>query len=475
MIPAADARLRMQRRVRLALPEGRQLNDVAWWPRHRSMLLVLWGHVTGLLVWWAVVDQSLLVLRGITCIALAAAVASTTAVRRRVRAIAVTLGLLGCSALLLALTQGATEMHFHFFVVLALVTLYQDWLPFLLTVTFVLGHHAVCTADLGAAVKHSSFVAAVGLVHLLTWRLYERAGAHAEQALSATGEGIYGIDEKGIITFANPAAARLVGRTVADLVGTHHHTALGHALVGAGHPAVEECATCAVVDAHTGVAVREHLFGADDGDGIPVELVSTPIELRGDVTGSMVAYRDLTDHAELQRRAYRDPLTGLPNRTLLLDHLDDTLARKRRHDSVAVLFLDLDHFKAVNDSLGHAAGDTLLVGVAERLRQVVRPSDTVGRLGGDEFVVVCEGVTDRDHAAGVAHRVLAGFAEPFDIGRDDPVVIRPSIGVFVPSVDTPNTPDDFLRKADAAMYRAKQHGRGRVELFDDEALTGSGP
>jgi diguanylate cyclase (GGDEF)-like protein len=181
----------------------------------------------------------------------------------------------------------------------------------------------------------------------------------------------------------------------------------------------------------------------------------------------MVAYRDVTAHAELQRRAYLDALTGLPNRTLLLEHLDESIGRRRRTDSIAVLFLDLDRFKAINDTLGHAAGDALLVGVAARLRQVVRPSDTVGRLGGDEFVVVCEGVTDRDHAAGVAHRVLDGFDEPFDVGLDEPVAIRPSIGVFVPAVDAPDTPDDFLRKADAAMYRAKQHGRARVELFDD--------
>jgi diguanylate cyclase (GGDEF)-like protein/PAS domain S-box-containing protein len=316
------------------------------------------------------------------------------------------------------------------------------------------------------ALVQAAFVATAGLAHVLTWRHHERAGAQAEHALSATGEGIYGIDERGHITFANPAAARALGCEVVDLLGRHHHEAFGHALAGGEHPAVDECATCIVVEAHTGTPVRDHLFGTTAGCGFPVELAATPIELRGDVTGSMVAFRDITDHDELRRRAFTDPLTGLPNRMLLLEHLEETLGRRRRADAVAVLFLDLDRFKAVNDTHGHAAGDALLIGVADRLRQVVRPTDVIGRLGGDEFVVICEGVTDRDHAAGVAHRVLTGFDEPFDLGPED-LSIRPSIGVFVPEHDAPDTPEDFLRKADAAMYRAKQQGRGRVQLFDD--------
>ena len=483
MLPA-DARARLWSRVQTALPEGRALSNPVWWQRHQVLVWVLWGHVAVLTGWWAGSQGTEGTLRGIVLVAFAATIATTDTVRRRVRAVAAAMGLLGCSAVLLHLSGGADEFQFHFFVVLALVALYQDWLPFLVAVGFVLTHDATLGLDGGgikSAILHGAFIGAAGLVHLLTWAVHERAGAQAEHALSATGEGIYGIDEAGIITFANPAAARMMRTTVADLLGRNHHDAFGHALVGAAHPLADECATCAVIDARTGTAVRDHVFGAWDAtteDDAPsadersflVEVASSPIALRGSITGSMVTFRDVTAQAELRRRAYLDPLTGLPNRILLLDHLDESLGRRRRTDQIAVLFLDLDHFKVINDTLGHAAGDALLIGVAQRLRHVVRPSDTVGRLGGDEFVVICEGVTDRDHAAGVAHRVLAGFDEPFDLGRDDPIDIRPSIGVFVPALDATDSPDDLLRKADAAMYRAKQQGRARVQLFDDDEV-----
>ena len=171
--------------------------------------------------------------------------------------------------------------------------------------------------------------------------------------------------------------------------------------------------------------------------------------------------------AEMRRRALHDPLTGLPNRTLVLDRLGHALAaRARRRGTTAVVLLDIDQFKVVNDSLGHEAGDQLLLAVAPRLIEAVRPGDTVGRLGGDEFVVVCEGVADAPGAAAVAARLVSAFGEPFALGGENHHLTA-SVGIALADAATA-TPGDLLRNADTAMYRAKERGRGRFEMFDEE-------
>ncbi len=163
--------------------------------------------------------------------------------------------------------------------------------------------------------------------------------------------------------------------------------------------------------------------------------------------------------------ALHDPLTGLPNRTLVLDRLELALARRQRDGTdVAMLMLDLDRFKVINDSLGHAVGDQLLVALASRLREVLRPADTVARLGGDEFVVVCEGQGGARQAVELAERISAAISRPFVLPSGQHVLTA-SIGVAVAErVD--ETAAALLRDADAAMYRAKKRGPGRYELFD---------
>jgi diguanylate cyclase (GGDEF)-like protein/PAS domain S-box-containing protein len=169
---------------------------------------------------------------------------------------------------------------------------------------------------------------------------------------------------------------------------------------------------------------------------------------------------------ETRRRGLHDPLTGLPNRTLVLDRIAHALARADRGEaSVAVLFLDVDNFKVVNDSLGHRAGDNLLCQLAARLSDAVRPADTVGRFGGDEFVVLCEDVVDEPMALRIAGRLARVFSEPFALEGDDVHVASASIGVVLRDGAQDN-PEELLRDADAAMYRAKERGRSRVELFD---------
>ena len=169
---------------------------------------------------------------------------------------------------------------------------------------------------------------------------------------------------------------------------------------------------------------------------------------------------------ELARQAMHDPLTGLPNRILLRDRLDQALGRLgRREETVGVLVLDLDGFKAVNDALGHENGDLLLIAVARRLNGVLRSGDTAARVGGDEFVILCEDVRGAHQAVAVAQRVAAALVEPISVGAGE-AHVRASIGIALASGHGTGA-EELLRDADAAMYRAKEHG-GTYEVFDDE-------
>jgi diguanylate cyclase (GGDEF)-like protein/PAS domain S-box-containing protein len=172
-------------------------------------------------------------------------------------------------------------------------------------------------------------------------------------------------------------------------------------------------------------------------------------------------------HVELRlsHLAHHDKLTGLPNRVLLQTRLDDGIRHARTHrSSIAVMFLDLDNFKIVNDSLGHAAGDHILVGFAERLRKLLRPGDVLGRFGGDEFVVLLENVSSASDATPVAERLLDDLRRPFRIG-DNTVFLTVSVGIAV-SHGGRDSSGVLLRNADAAMYQAKARGRSRIEVYD---------
>ena len=185
------------------------------------------------------------------------------------------------------------------------------------------------------------------------------------------------------------------------------------------------------------------------------------------MAGSMT---DVTQRKEVEEQllneALHDALTGLPNRALFIDRLERAVARGRRDDRVhcAVLFLDMDRFKVVNDSLGHQAGDQLLIDFAHRLSSCLRPGDTVARLGGDEFTVLLEEVCSESEATQVADRMLAALKSDFQVcGRD--MVVSASIGIALSSGEGVR-PQDLLRDADTAMYRAKAAGRNRHQVFD---------
>jgi diguanylate cyclase (GGDEF)-like protein len=200
-------------------------------------------------------------------------------------------------------------------------------------------------------------------------------------------------------------------------------------------------------------------------------------DLRGDraVRGIVLNARDITDRIELEaqltHQAFHDNLTGLANRALFRDRLDQALARSERSDrSLAVLLVDLDGFKQVNDTLGHDAGDQLLEEVAERFNHVVRVSDTVARFGGDEFALMLEEIADHE-AVGLAQRLLEGLSQPVAVaGRE--VVLGASVGIVLHT--GAGRSEELIRHADVAMYAAKDAGRGRYEIFCPEMAEGVG-
>jgi diguanylate cyclase (GGDEF)-like protein/PAS domain S-box-containing protein len=274
-------------------------------------------------------------------------------------------------------------------------------------------------------------------------------------------------DRDGRLVFVNAAQAEAVGRSQAELVG---------------HPVTD------VFGPDRGAFSREldsEVFASGEAlpsfeevmhrpDGSRVDLLTTKAPLRdsqGRVTAVLSTSVDITDRKRAEERllhlAQHDPLTALPNRAYLAERLRERCSRGRRgEDGFALHFLDLDRFKAVNDALGHEAGDRLLVQAARRLRAAVRDGDLVTRLGGDEFAVLQENITAATEAGHLAGRIVAAFEKPFRLGGRS-VSVTASVGITLFPKDSSGA-DELLRNADLAMYRAKRTGGARFSFFDPE-------
>jgi diguanylate cyclase (GGDEF)-like protein len=338
------------------LPKGQMLPEHIWRRRHAMIVSLLWCHVVALTafgLWQGQTVPHMIFEGGI--IATAALVASSELAGMKLRVAAASFGLISSSAILVHLWGGYIEAHFHFFVMIGVLTLYQDWLPFLVAIGYVVLHHGLA----GVVAPESVYNHPGAIEHPWRWALI-----HGGFVLAASGAHI-------------------------------------------------------------------------------------------------IAWR--TNENQL----LRDPLSGLPSRLLFQMRLAGALERlqRRRGRHVAVLFLDLDRFKVINDSLGHGAGDKLIVEVADRLRNSLRRHEIVARFGGDEFAILCEDIVDEQDAIAVGQRVLRSFSLPFHLPHGD-TMSAASLGIAL-SADPDQNVEELIRDADAAMYRAKEAGGGRLMLFDE--------
>jgi diguanylate cyclase (GGDEF)-like protein len=338
-------------RVWRSLPKGGNLPLAIWQRRHRGIVALLWLHAIGIpLFGLATGAETIHALSEGTIVAIAAVVAGHREWPRGVRSTAAVLGLLTSSGILVHLSGGLIEMHFHFFVMVAVITLYQDWLPFLIAIGYVVAHH-------------------------------------------------------GLAGWLDPTSVY------------NHPDALAH----------------------------PWKWAAVHGTFIMAESAAL-----------LTSWR-------LSEEGFQDSLTSLANRALITDRIQHALARGARDGQTdAVLFMDLDGFKTINDSLGHGAGDELLIAVADRLRTCLRGSDTAARLGGDEFAILLED-TDERGAGLAAERVLNSLRAPFVLQGKE-VFVTASIGIAANSTGREDA-DELLRNADAAMYVAKSNGKARFEFF----------
>lgn len=249
-----------------------------------------------------------------------------------------------------------------------------------------------------------------------------------------------------------PGQEKLIGKNLRSLICGHEN---------------EECIIQRVLGCNK-VMEQDNFFHL----GRHYHIIGTPIyDRNGDVSRIVLLYTDITDQKlaaeQIERLAYFDVLTGLPNRVLLKDRLEQMMYRAgRREEMVALLFLDLDQFKEINDTLGHNVGDQLLQVIAERLGHCVRQSDTVGRLGGDEFVLLLEGIRVQEDVSEVAEKVLVAFTQPLYLdGRE--IFISASIGISQYPVDGRDT-EALFKNADTAMYQAKNKGRNNFQFYTPE-------
>jgi diguanylate cyclase (GGDEF)-like protein/PAS domain S-box-containing protein len=290
----------------------------------------------------------------------------------------------------------------------------------------------------------------------------------ANATLDAIGEAVLRTDVAGRISYLNRTAEEMTGWRREEALGRPMADVLriAESVEGAENAALEDRAATAAADRLNCVLVRR------DGFKYGIERKVTPTHSRsGTLTGAVVAFRDVSaaraKSLELSHLAQHDALTDLPNRVLFSDRLTQAIAlAERQAKQLAVMFIDLDYFKKINDSLGHEVGDKMLVSVADRLTACVRRSDTVGRLSGDEFAVLLAQVEHPEDAAYSAQKILRALSAPHVIDNKS-LGINVSIGVSTYPIDAQDA-EGLLNRADNAMYEAKEHGRNNYQFFRHE-------
>jgi len=301
----------------------------------------------------------------------------------------------------------------------------------------------------------------------------EEERSRLEGILSSVGDGVYGVNKNCHITFSNPAARQILGYTSADQLIGHHSDTLFHKyenLNSFSSTTDLHYLEQAVMEGKEMHGI-ETIFNRADGAPMQVELTIFPLRIDGQHEGAVVAFRDvsvrkLLEH-ELKWQANHDPLTKLLNRKYLEDTLEQEVQRlKRSEEQSALLYVDLDRFKYINDTIGHNAGDQLLIEVGHQLQSRLRQSDTLGRLGGDEFGILLRNVNDKS-----AHKIAEKFRTMlagYDFVRDGRnYKINASIGIALINSDTAS-PGEVLANADIACHVAKSKGRNSTHMYTPE-------
>jgi diguanylate cyclase (GGDEF)-like protein/PAS domain S-box-containing protein len=293
----------------------------------------------------------------------------------------------------------------------------------------------------------------------------------AQVTLNSIGDAVLSTDANWRITFLNPVAEKLIGWTFAEASG-QQLTRVFQVIDATTREPIVPCLEFEVGQGRTTVLPSNCVLLRRDGLELPIEDSAAPIHDRGGrVAGLVVVFHDVSEAQAMAQRithlAEHDILTSLPNRGLLDDQLAQGIALARQHSRrLAVLFIDLDHFKHINDSIGHLFGDQLLRAVALRIRPCVRTSDTVSRQGGDEFIVLLSEISDAEDAALIAEKIRLAVLEPYTIANHL-LQLTASIGVSVYPEDGAD-PETLIHCADTAMHHAKEKGRNRNQFFKEQ-------
>jgi diguanylate cyclase (GGDEF)-like protein/PAS domain S-box-containing protein len=317
-------------------------------------------------------------------------------------------------------------------------------------------------------------LAAVGSAALSNAELYQQVHAERERLSSITlniGEGVCAIAADGKLTFVNRAAADMIELLSLSITS-------GNEVSDGARMAPDFLLIPAREAMRTGRTIREDdaRFRSKDGGAIPVAYTASAVMNDGVASGAVIAFRDITERKafedELHQHAFYDSLTGLANRRMLVERLDQALRRsaldRKTH---ALIFVDVDRFKSINDSLGHVTGDEFLVVIAARMKAVVRSHDLLARFGGDEFVVLLEDVAGAGVAVAAARRICAAVEQTMALSDGHEVVASVSAGIAL--TEPGKSADDVLRNADVAMYDAKAKGGGGIYRMFDQASMGS--
>jgi diguanylate cyclase (GGDEF)-like protein/PAS domain S-box-containing protein len=299
--------------------------------------------------------------------------------------------------------------------------------------------------------------------------MQRRSEAHFRSLVQNASDVVFVLRSDMTVSYSSPSVQRVLGYHPEQVGGVPFTTLLHQEDLQRAVAAHDE----AVRRAGTSVSIECRLWHRD-GSQRDVEAVYNSLIDDPSVQGTVLTIRDITERRtleeELKHQAFHDSLTGLANRALFHDRVEHALARHARYrQPIAVLFLDLDDFKVVNDSLGHHAGDELLRAVADRLRGCLRAGDTAARLGGDEFAVLIEEVTDPKEAAGLAERIISSLGTPFLLEGQE-IFVHASIGYALSEQETLNA-GELLRAADVAMYAAKAGGKGGYQAYRPELHT----